>query len=61
MRRARLVISMVLPCQISLSHAARPDVRVIVYSQIGPGVYGRVEIGNAPRPPVVYVTPPFFR
>ena len=27
MRRARLVISMVLPCQISLSHAARPDVR----------------------------------
>jgi hypothetical protein len=32
-------------------------VNVIVQGQVAPGVYGRVEIGNAPPPPVVYVEP----
>ncbi len=40
-----------------IAHAADTDVRVIVSSEVRPGVYGRVEIGNAPPPPVVYVRP----
>jgi hypothetical protein len=38
-------------------HAADTQVRVIISSDVRPGVYGRVEIGNAPPPPVVYAEP----
>ena len=31
--------------------------RVIVSSEIRPGVYGRVEFGSAPPPPLVYAKP----
>ena len=37
--------------------AADVDVRVIVYGDIKPGVYGRVDFGSGPPPPVVYVKP----
>jgi hypothetical protein len=36
---------------------AAPSVNVIVGGEISPGVYGRVEIGNAPPPPVYYPQP----
>ena len=39
------------------AHAADADVRVIVSSEVRPGVYGRVEIGSAPPPPVVFAQP----
>jgi len=41
----------------SAAAAADADVRVIISSEVRPGVYGRVEIGNAPPPPVVYAQP----
>ena len=36
---------------------AGPSVNVIVNGEVAPGVYGRVEIGNAPPPPVFYPQP----
>ncbi len=36
---------------------AGPNVNVIIDGQIKPGVYGRVEIGNIPPPPVLYRQP----
>ena len=36
---------------------AGPNVNVIIDGQIKPGVYGRVEIGNIPPPPVLYPQP----
>lgn len=40
---------------ISCAHAQ--NVNVIVAGEVRPGVYGRVEIGNAPPPPLVYAQP----
>ena len=37
--------------------AREPDVRVILSSDVRTGVYGRVEFGNAPPPPLVYAEP----
>lgn len=37
--------------------AGEPTVQVSVGGQISPGVYGRVDFGNAPPPPVVYSQP----
>ena len=34
--------------------AGEPTVHVSVGGQISPGVYGRVDFGNAPPPPVLY-------
>ena len=39
------------------SFVADAQVNVIMQGQVAPGVYGRVEIGNAPPPPVVYAEP----
>jgi hypothetical protein len=33
------------------------NVRVIVSGEVRPGVYGRVDIGGAPPPPVLYAEP----
>ena len=38
-----------------LAHAA--DLRVIVSGEVAPGVYGRVDFGNALPPPVFYADP----
>ena len=32
-------------------------INVILSSQVAPGVYGQVQIGNAPPPPLVYAQP----
>jgi hypothetical protein len=37
--------------------AGEPTIRVSVGGEISPGVYGQVELGNAPPPPVVYQRP----
>jgi hypothetical protein len=46
-----------LLCGAPLVHAADVDLRLIIASEVAPGVYGRVEIGSAPPPPVVYARP----
>jgi hypothetical protein len=48
---------------LAVLSAARPafaadvDVHVILSSDVRPGVYGRVDLGGAPPPPVVYAQP----
>ena len=39
------------------AQAAEPYVNVTVGGVLRPGVYGRIEIGNAPPPPVYYPQP----
>jgi hypothetical protein len=39
------------------SLALAQDVRVIVSGEVAPGVYGRVDISNSPRPPLVSADP----
>jgi hypothetical protein len=41
----------------STADAADANVRVIVLGDVKPGVYGRVEIGTVPVPPLVYERP----
>ena len=40
-----------------LGSAADVDVRVILSGEVAPGVYGRVDFGTAPPPPVLYAKP----
>lgn len=42
---------------IAAGAAEAADVNVIIYSDVRPGTYGRVEFGGAPRPPLVYTNP----
>lgn len=39
------------------AQAATPYANATVEGALAPGVYGRIEIGNAPPPPLVYVQP----
>ena len=57
MRNIRWSVSILLLVQLSPALAANADVRVIVSGEVRPGVYGRVEIGGAPPPPLVYREP----
>ena len=38
-------------------HALAQDVRVTISGEVAPGVYGRVDFGSGPRPPLVYPQP----
>lgn len=38
-------------------HAPAQDVRVTISGEVAPGVYGRVDIGNRPPPPLVQARP----
>jgi hypothetical protein len=50
--------ALLLPVAASFPAAASDvNMTVIVEGQVAPGVYGRVNIGNAPPPPVVYAQP----
>ena len=57
MRHAKWAVVMSLLYLTSLAYSANADAQIIISSEIRPGVYGRVDIGNAPPPPVVYVRP----
>ena len=57
MRYARLTVFLSLLCQVSLTYSANAEAQVMISGEIRPGVYGRVDIGNVPPPPVVYVRP----
>jgi hypothetical protein len=39
------------------AHAAAPYANATVAGALAPGVYGRIEIGNAPPPPLIYTQP----
>ena len=41
----------------SIVFACELGINVILSGQIAPGIYGEVELGNAPRPRVVYAQP----
>lgn len=39
------------------AHAATPYVSATVEGALSPGVYGRIDLGNAPPPPLIYAQP----
>lgn len=49
-------IASLLFCAVA-AHAETPFINLTVGGEVSPGVYGRVQIGNAPPPPVVYAQP----
>ena len=55
MRTNRRVLSLSLLTLSTLALAA--DVRVILSGEVAPGVYGRVDFGSSPPPPIVYAEP----
>ena len=57
MRKLCRIVSILFLAPWAAAQAADTDVRVIISSDVRPGVYGRVEIGSAPPPPVVYAQP----
>lgn len=42
---------------LGAASAAAQDVRVTISGEVAPGVYGRVDISNRPRPPLLYPQP----
>jgi hypothetical protein len=42
---------------LSIAPASAQDVRVTISGEVSPGVYGRVDIGGRPPPPVFYPQP----
>jgi hypothetical protein len=42
---------------MTAAHAGNVNVGISVSGELQPGVYGRIDIGNAPPPPVVYAQP----
>lgn len=42
---------------IGAGHALAQEVRVTISGEVAPGVYGRVDIGSGPRPPLVNPQP----
>lgn len=41
----------------TLAQAATPYVSTTIEGALAPGVYGRIDIGNAPPPPLIYAQP----
>ena len=57
MRNTTLAVMTLILMQSVPALASDVNVRVLVSGEVAPGVYGRVDIGGAPPPPVVYVKP----
>lgn len=49
-------LASLLLCSV-VAHAETPVIDLSVRGEIAPGVYGRVQLGNTPPPPVVYAQP----
>ena len=45
----------------SAAQAQVPYVNATVSGQLQPGIYGRIDIGNAPPPPLIYAQPIIFQ
>lgn len=57
MRNYFLLISTFLATQITPAFASDLGVNVILSGEVRPGIYGQVQLGNAPRPVLVYERP----
>lgn len=57
MRNVQVAILVVLLLQLYPVDAANAETRVILSSDVRPGIYGRVDIGGAPPPLLVYPEP----
>jgi hypothetical protein len=57
MRIVQVAILVVLLLQLYPVDAANAETRVIISSDVRPGIYGRVDIGGAPPPLLVYPEP----
>jgi hypothetical protein len=57
LKRLLIGVSLPLVSGFGVSHAADLSFNLNVVGEVRPGVYGRVEVGNAPPPPVVYAQP----
>jgi hypothetical protein len=57
MRNVQVAILVVLLLQLYPVNAANAETRVILSSDVRPGIYGRVDIGGAPPPLLVYPEP----
>ena len=57
MRNAQVAILVVLLLQLCPVTAANAETRVIISTDVRPGIYGRVDIGGAPPPLLVYPEP----
>ena len=58
MRKTLATISLALLGGVPLvAGAADINLRVIVSGEVAPGVYGRVDIGTAPPPPLLHAKP----
>ena len=55
-RIAKATLLVLAQCA-AVAWGADTNVRVIVSSEVRPGIYGRVDIGNAPPPVLVYERP----
>ena len=57
MRKIHFTVTLLLLTPLAPAVHAGTDVRVIISSEVAPGIYGRVEYGNDRPPPVLYATP----
>ena len=57
MRNVQVAILVVLLLQLYPVNAANAETRVIISSDVRPGIYGRVDIGGGPPPLLVYPEP----
>jgi len=57
MRKYLLLISSLLALQTAPVFAGDLGINVILSGEVRPGVYGQVQLANAPRPAVVYERP----
>ncbi len=57
MRHWQSVAALASTASAFLALAADIDIRVIVPAEVRPGLYGRVDLGGAPPPPVLYQRP----
>ncbi len=55
--RTLSVFITMLVASVGVSRAGDLDIHVILSGQVAPGVYGQVQLGSAPPPPVVYAQP----
>jgi len=57
MKTLQLTVLLSLLFGCASAQAGNPVINVTVGGEISPGVYGEVQFGNAPPPPVVYAQP----
>ena len=55
--RTLTVLVTMLVASVGVSRAGDLDIHVLLSGQVAPGVYGQVQLGSAPPPPLVYAQP----